>query len=63
MTGAYLRVYRDGKWQNIEVEHLSEAELMDAMKHREKEEIIRWLHMVCRTVAHMDDAFNAGQGA
>lgn len=27
MTGAFLRIQRDGKWQNIEVDQLTDEEL------------------------------------
>jgi hypothetical protein len=35
MTSAYVRVYRDGKWQPIEIDQLTDAELAafaDTMK-------------------------------
>lgn len=50
MTGAYLRVQRDGKWQNIEVEYLTNAERHEIFKDRHPEEIIRWMNIVCRTL-------------
>ncbi len=33
-TGAFVRVERDGKWQNIEIDQLTDDELIDfAEKH------------------------------
>ncbi len=45
MTGAYLRVKRNGKYENIEVEHLTEYEREDILLNDER--LIKWLHIVC----------------
>lgn len=47
MTGAYLRVERDGEWHNIEVEHLTEEELKAKFLTRSPEELVGWLNMTC----------------
>lgn len=47
MTGAYLRVERDGKWQNVEVEHLTEEELKAKFLTRTPDELVSWLNMTC----------------
>ncbi len=47
MTGAYLRVERDGKWENVEVEHLTEDELKAKFLTRSPEELVSWLNMTC----------------
>jgi hypothetical protein len=47
MTGAYLRVERDGEWQNVEVEHLTEDELKANFLTRTPEELVSWLNMTC----------------
>jgi hypothetical protein len=47
MTGAYLRVEREGKWQNIEVEQLTEEELKEKFLKREPEELVNWMSMLC----------------
>lgn len=47
MTGAYLRVNRDGEWHNIEVEHLTEEELKAKFLTRSPEELVSWLNMTC----------------
>ena len=33
MTGAYLRVQRDGKWLSLEVEHLTSEEREETLKN------------------------------
>lgn len=32
MTGAYVRIQRDGKWLNIEIDRLTNAELQQFMR-------------------------------
>lgn len=61
MTGAYLRVQRDGKWQNLEIEHLTDAERKEILGSRDTEEVLRWLDCVCHELAHMDNAMNSGR--
>ena len=48
MTGAYLRVERDGVWQNIEVEYLTEDERESLLHHDDR--LMEWLDVVCRTL-------------
>jgi len=50
MTGAFLRVEREGKWENIEVEHLTEIELSEIIGSRNKDEIMNWLKMTCNAL-------------
>jgi hypothetical protein len=51
MTGAYLRVQRDGRWQNIEVEHLTNSEREELLKD---ENLMNWLHCVCNALAQIE---------
>jgi hypothetical protein len=47
MTGAYLRVERNGEWHNIEVEHLTPDELRAKFIERPQEELVNWMIMLC----------------
>jgi hypothetical protein len=47
MTGAFLRVERDGKFENVEIEHLTEAELEEKFLTRSPEELVSWLKLMC----------------
>jgi len=58
MTGAYLRVQRDGKWGNLEVEDLTDDERQEILGHREPAELVRWINLLCKTVITMNDTFN-----
>lgn len=47
MTGAYLRTKRGDKWENIEVEHLTDDEIREKFATREPQELINWMTMLC----------------
>ena len=47
MTGAYLRVKRKGKWQNVEIEYLSDKEREELFKESSTEEVLKWLNFMC----------------
>lgn len=61
MTGAYLRVERNGEWHNIEVEHLTSAERAEMFKDRQNDELLRWLDCVCEALAQVDDIIKRGE--
>jgi hypothetical protein len=58
MTGAYLRAIRDGKWDNVEVEHLTEQELRDKFLTRPPLELVNWIHMLCNKIREIEPIFN-----
>ena len=45
MTGAYLRVQRDGKWRTLEVEHLTNKEREE--RFTDPREAVNWINMLC----------------
>ena len=47
MTGAYVRVKRDGKWVNVEVEYMTSEEREVALEGRE----LQWLNRTCEVLA------------
>ncbi len=53
MTGAYLRVKRDGEWENIEVEYLTDEERKDKLSDDPR--LIHWLHMVCHNLTRLEN--------
>ncbi len=57
MTGEFLRVEREGKWKNIEVEHLTEVERADIIGSRSRAEIMDWLDLTCSVLRLCDAAF------
>ena len=53
MTGAYLRIKRDDKWQNLEIEYLTDSEREEFMKDDSR--LLYWLNMVCNTLVAVED--------
>ena len=51
MTGAYLRVKRE-KWENIEVEHLTDGERQEILKDDPR--LMQWLNVVCNKLAETE---------
>ena len=47
MTGAYLRVRRKGKWQNVEIEYLTDSERGELFKDAPSDEVLKWLNFMC----------------
>jgi hypothetical protein len=58
MTGAYLRAIRNGKWDNVEVEHLTDEELRDKFLTRPPEELVNWMAMLCAKLREIEPIFN-----
>lgn len=54
MTGAYLRVKRGGEWHNVEVEHLTDEELIEKFTHRESHELVNWMRMLCEKIRQLE---------
>ena len=48
MTGAYIRVQRNGTYENVEVEYLTDSEREETFTYRTPEELINWLNLVCK---------------
>lgn len=53
MTNAYVRVLRDGKWQNVEIEYLLDKEREELFKESSTEELLRWLNFMCSEYQHL----------
>jgi hypothetical protein len=47
MTGAYCRVKRDGNWQSLQVEELTDAERREIFAGSPADELLRWIDMLC----------------
>jgi len=58
MTGAYLRAIRNGKWDNVEVEHLTDEELRDKFLTRPPEELVNWMAMLCAKLRDIEPILN-----
>jgi len=56
MTGAFVRIKRDGKFENIEIEYLSVQERINLFKDKDKEEILKWLDLTCSVLCEIKEA-------
>jgi len=52
MTGAFLRVQREGKWLSIEVEFLTDEE---RLMLKDDPRLLQWLDIVCHKLATVDE--------
>jgi hypothetical protein len=49
-TGAFVRVQREGKWQNVDIADCTNDEVEKLMAGRSKDEVVRWLVVALRAV-------------
>ena len=54
MTGAYLRVKRGNKFENIEVEFLSDEERKFIFSDRKPDELISWMNLLSKKLEELD---------
>ena len=47
MTNAYVRIQREDKWQNVEIEYLTDEERAELFKDASNEEVLKWLNFMC----------------
>ena len=55
MTGAYLRVKRNGEWLAVEVEHLTDDEREAILKDDPR--LMKWLNLVCNSLVEAETLF------
>ncbi len=53
MTGAYVRIRRNGTYQAIEIEHLTDDERERALAEL-GDDVMPWLHLVCHKLAEVE---------
>lgn len=47
MTGAFVRIERNGKWYSIEIEKLTDDERLGFFINRKPAEIVKWVNLLC----------------
>lgn len=55
MTGAFVRIERDHKWLNLEVEFLTDSERREFFANYTADMLIGWLNLTCNTIAAIAD--------
>ncbi len=61
MTNIYIRIMRDGKPQNIEVEQMTDEERALHFRERGHDEMLRYIDALCHTLKRYDDGYNGGK--
>jgi len=57
-TGAFIRVERGGRWENVEVERLTTDELKSQFEHRTAAELVNWIEMLCSALRRAEDTLD-----
>lgn len=57
MTGAYFRVKRGDQWENVEIEHLTDEELVMVFAEKDQRYLISAISLLCKTIAHVEPLF------
>jgi hypothetical protein len=57
-TGAFIRVERGGRWENVEVERLTPDELAAQFGHRTAAELVNWIAMLCNALRQAEDTLD-----
>ena len=52
MTGAFLRIKRNDKYEAIEIEHLTDKEREETLKNDDR--LMQWLNIVCNKLAEIE---------
>ena len=53
-SGAYLEVLRDGKYQNVEVEHCTVDERNFAFQYEDSYSMRGWVEELCETIVKLE---------
>jgi hypothetical protein len=62
LTGAYLRVKRDGEYEPIDISDMTEDEIRFSMTGREPENLIGWIVMLSKSIRELGDHFDIRKG-
>ena len=57
MTGAFLRIKRNDKYEAIEIEHLTDKEREETLKNDDR--LMQWLNIVCNKLAEVEPLLDA----
>ena len=57
MTGAFLRVERNGKFENVEIEHLTNEERESLFVDGDK--ALQWLNFLCDKLKEVEVMFDS----
>ena len=55
MTGIYFRIKRNGKWENKEIEYLTNKERYEMLQGWSKEQLLRTINHLCHGLYLLTD--------
>lgn len=55
MTGAFLRIERNGKMENVEIEYLTKDEREFLFNTKHPDEILNWMDLLCETIRSLEE--------
>jgi hypothetical protein len=56
VTGYFVRVKRDGRFQSLDLAMLSEAEIREVMKEKSPEALLKWIIALARWIKEAYDS-------
>jgi len=59
ITGIFIRVQRDNKWQNICIEDMTDLEREEYFD-KYKDKAIRFIHVLCDVIKKVEQELNEG---
>ena len=62
MTGAFVRIKRNDKMENVEIEHLTDAERKEFFSKSTPEEILKWLNFTCEILNAIEEQQYINEG-
>jgi len=54
MTGVYIRVKRNDEWVNVEIEHMTETELMAQFSDKPADELVKLINVLCAHIQKIE---------
>jgi hypothetical protein len=60
MTGSFVRVQRDNKWENIEIEYLTQDEREEFFSNKSHSEILNWIDLLCKNIVEVEYYLSGG---
>ena len=55
MTGIYYRMKRNDKWENVEIEHLTQDEPIELFKNADNGYLVRVIDVLCGNIRYVEE--------
>lgn len=57
MTGAFFRIKRGDEWENVEIENLTESELVMVLADKDQRYLISAISLLCKIIQRVEPLF------